>query len=345
MVKSRSSAADAVLQNQRSRQNRSARRCSLLIHWFGFLCVCVIFVDSNLNVDLKSANGSDLTVQQLSVLLQHLGSSAPNIFSSPRHQQPTDTARQPSSDLNGSFELGPTNHNSASALADTDDEDTSAGTKAGGAANAAPLASQHVTLCDECDEDENAAALHFCLVCARPLCEFHRKNHERSKQTKQHTLVPLSTPGRGDAAGMNNEALIAAAASLLEAANGQSNTVKTDSDLMVATSLQLKPCSEHADESLTLFCQQCHQAICRQCVLPAHANHPLHTVQTVFLQQRKQLKLRYHQLRAHAAVQTQSNSHNEQLQAAIEVCSFILSWLSCVASYLIISTWPTVTIS
>ncbi len=60
-----------------------------------------------------------------------------------------------------------------------------------------------LTACDECDDDVDVAptpALHFCLTCARPLCDFHRANHQRSKATKQHPLIALSTPNhRGGA--------------------------------------------------------------------------------------------------------------------------------------------------
>ncbi len=32
--------------------------------------------------------------------------------------------------------------------------------------------SNAITLCEECDDEERTAALHFCLTCARPLCEY-----------------------------------------------------------------------------------------------------------------------------------------------------------------------------
>ena len=57
--------------------------------------------------------------------------------------------------------------------------------------------------------------------------------------------------------------------------------------------------------------------MCRQCVLPAHASHPLHTVQTVFVLQRKAMAALQQQLGQQTAVVTELDNRLATLQAEI----------------------------
>lgn len=147
---------------------------------------------------------------------------------------------------------------------------------------------QTITVCDECDDDERTPALHFCLTCTRPLCEFHRQNHIKSKQTKLHPLVVLSSVNTSNSVSNGNTVLTS---DLI--VQDLSNVLSTDRDIIAASNLEFSNCNIHDTEQLTLFCQTCEIAVCRQCVLPNHSSHSLHTIQTVYVLQRKTMVFNY----------------------------------------------------
>ena len=112
------------------------------------------------------------------------------------------------------------------------------------------LAGASVTLCDECDDEERTAALHFCLTCARPLCEFHRTNHIKSKITKTHPLVALSSIGPDILGRMT-----------VPGEHFAKPWDAADADVVAAASMPIVHCHEHAAEESSLFCQVWHQFV------------------------------------------------------------------------------------
>ncbi|XP_039376383.1 tripartite motif-containing protein 45 isoform X5 [Mauremys reevesii] len=90
-------------------------------------------------------------------------------------------------------------------------------------------------LCDLCVDGE---AVKHCPTCKANLCHFCCQAHRRQKKTASHAVVDL------------------------EDLKGYSRTEKSIL------------CPSHPSEDLTLFCEQCEQPVCRDCVVGEHRQHP-----------------------------------------------------------------------
>ncbi|XP_075761200.1 E3 ubiquitin-protein ligase TRIM45 isoform X2 [Pelodiscus sinensis] len=90
-------------------------------------------------------------------------------------------------------------------------------------------------LCDLCVDGE---AVKHCPICKANLCHFCCQAHRRQKKTASHAVVGL------------------------EDTKGYSQTGKPIL------------CPSHPSEELTLFCEQCDQPVCRDCVVGQHRQHP-----------------------------------------------------------------------
>ncbi|EMP33633.1 Tripartite motif-containing protein 45 [Chelonia mydas] len=90
-------------------------------------------------------------------------------------------------------------------------------------------------LCDLCVDGE---AVKHCPTCKANLCHFCCQAHRRQKKTASHAVVDL------------------------EDLKGYSRTEKPIL------------CPSHPSEDLTLFCEQCEQPVCRDCVVGKHRQHP-----------------------------------------------------------------------
>ncbi|XP_077663472.1 E3 ubiquitin-protein ligase TRIM45 isoform X2 [Eretmochelys imbricata] len=90
-------------------------------------------------------------------------------------------------------------------------------------------------LCDLCVDGE---AVKHCPTCKANLCHFCCQAHRRQKRTASHAVVDL------------------------EDLKGYSRTEKPIL------------CPSHPSEDLTLFCEQCEQPVCRDCVVGKHRQHP-----------------------------------------------------------------------
>ncbi|XP_067402467.1 E3 ubiquitin-protein ligase TRIM45 [Emydura macquarii macquarii] len=89
--------------------------------------------------------------------------------------------------------------------------------------------------CDLCVDEE---AVKHCPTCKANLCRFCCQAHRRQKKTASHAVVDL------------------------EDLKGYSQTRKP------------VLCPSHPSEDLTLFCEQCDQPVCRDCVVGKHRQHP-----------------------------------------------------------------------
>ncbi|NXK80849.1 TRI45 protein, partial [Amazona guildingii] len=89
-----------------------------------------------------------------------------------------------------------------------------------------------------CDLCVDGAAVRRCLTCGADLCHFCCQAHRRQKKTASHTVTELE----------NSKDCSQAGKPLL--------------------------CPSHPTEELRLFCQQCDQPVCQQCVVGRHRQHP-----------------------------------------------------------------------
>ncbi|OWK63985.1 Tripartite motif-containing protein 45 [Lonchura striata] len=89
-----------------------------------------------------------------------------------------------------------------------------------------------------CDLCADGAAAGRCLTCGLRLCRFCCRAHRRQKKTASHAVTELENTKDCSQAG--------------------------------------KPllCPSHPTEELQLFCEQCDQPVCRDCVLGRHRQHP-----------------------------------------------------------------------
>nr|XP_047903566.1 tripartite motif-containing protein 45 isoform X1 [Anser cygnoides] len=89
--------------------------------------------------------------------------------------------------------------------------------------------------CDLCAE---GAAVGRCQTCGAALCPFCRQAHRRQKKTASHAVTELESSKDCSQAG--------------------------------------RPlfCPSHPSEELRLFCEQCDQPVCRDCVVDRHRQHP-----------------------------------------------------------------------
>ncbi|XP_007485334.2 tripartite motif-containing protein 45 isoform X2 [Monodelphis domestica] len=97
-------------------------------------------------------------------------------------------------------------------------------------------------VCDLCSDREVDSR---CLTCRVNLCQFCSQAHRRQKKTAFHSIMPLK-----DLKGYNQigKAIV---------------------------------CSIHPPEELNLFCEQCDQPVCRDCVLGDHREHTYDLVSNV----------------------------------------------------------------
>ncbi|XP_065482935.1 E3 ubiquitin-protein ligase TRIM45 isoform X3 [Caloenas nicobarica] len=89
-----------------------------------------------------------------------------------------------------------------------------------------------------CDLCADGAAVRRCLTCGADLCLFCCQAHRRQKKTASHAVTELENTKDCSQAG--------------------------------------KPlfCPSHPTEELRLFCEQCDQPVCRDCVVDRHRQHP-----------------------------------------------------------------------
>ncbi|XP_043855897.1 tripartite motif-containing protein 45 isoform X2 [Dromiciops gliroides] len=97
-------------------------------------------------------------------------------------------------------------------------------------------------VCDLCSDREVDSR---CLTCKVNLCQFCSQAHRRQKKTASHSVVPMK-------------------------------------DLKGYSQIG-RPilCSAHPAEELNLFCEQCDQPVCRDCVLGAHREHAYELISNV----------------------------------------------------------------
>lgn len=133
------------------------------------------------------------------------------------------------------------------------------------------------------------------------------QNHLKSKQTKLHPLVVLSSlPGIGAGVANGQSGSLSNTDSRLRTGDlnsiaggdgvlgsssvglgglldlGSGNLLSTsvffsassvsDPDIAAAASLQLTRCPQHQEEALTLFCQSCELPVCRQVTIHSYFN-------------------------------------------------------------------------
>lgn len=103
---------------------------------------------------------------------------------------------------------------------------------------------RHSTHCDFCDDTVDAS--HRCVDCESMLCNFHVKNHLRSRGTKTHEVLSLKSRGGVNAG--------------IEAAS-------------VALHVPMF-CPRHDDVPAKLFCSEpCGVMICHDCSVAEHSGH------------------------------------------------------------------------
>ncbi|NXX35716.1 TRI45 protein, partial [Nicator chloris] len=111
---------------------------------------------------------------------------------------------------------------------------------AGGVGQLPPdcLAGSRAGAAPGCDLCADGAAAGRCLTCGVRLCRFCCRAHRRQKKTASHAVTELENTKDCSQAG------------------------------------KPLPCSSHPTEELQLFCEQCDQPVCRDCVLGSHRQHP-----------------------------------------------------------------------
>jgi hypothetical protein len=110
--------------------------------------------------------------------------------------------------------------------------------------------------CGSCREeyDEHNDAVKYCEDCQLPLCDGHVILHQKNKNTKGHTLVPVDQMSKKPA----------------------------------PISIK-KPCPKHRGEKLKFLCQ-CDELICRDCAVIDHDGHKKTDIDTAANQERANLK-------------------------------------------------------
>jgi hypothetical protein len=109
------------------------------------------------------------------------------------------------------------------------------------------------TRCRE-EDDEHNDAVKYCENCQLPLCDGHVILHQKNKNTKDHTLVPVDQMSKKPA----------------------------------PISIK-KPCPKHRGEKLKFLCQ-CDELICRDCAVIDHDGHKNTDIDTVANQERANLR-------------------------------------------------------
>uniref|UniRef100_A0A8C8RYS6 RING-type E3 ubiquitin transferase n=1 Tax=Pelusios castaneus TaxID=367368 RepID=A0A8C8RYS6_9SAUR len=137
-------------------------------------------------------------------------------------------------------------------------------------------------LCDLCVD--GAAAKH-CPTCTANLCQFCCQAHRRQKKTASHAVVDL------------------------EDLKGYSQTGKPIL------------CPSHPSEDLTLFCEQCEQPVCRDCVVGEHRQHPYDFAANVIHRHGDSMRDLLKSTQLHVATLEEALRHIEGVSSAI--CSHV----------------------
>ena len=99
--------------------------------------------------------------------------------------------------------------------------------------------------CESCSEAEQPS-VSFCQHCRKYLCNECVKAHKRMYHFSTHVVVSI--------------------------ASLRTTITKSPADSLPVVHQEVK-CSKHKDESLKLYCHDCHKLVCRDCILIDHKEH------------------------------------------------------------------------
>ena len=97
--------------------------------------------------------------------------------------------------------------------------------------------------CESCSEQPSVS---FCQHCSEYICKECVKAHKRMRQFSTHVVVLIDSL--------------------------RTTITKSPADSLPVVHQEVK-CSKHKDESLKLYCHDCHKLVCRDCTLIDHKEH------------------------------------------------------------------------
>ncbi|XP_068946345.1 E3 ubiquitin-protein ligase TRIM45 isoform X4 [Petaurus breviceps papuanus] len=133
-------------------------------------------------------------------------------------------------------------------------------------------------VCDLCSDREVESR---CLTCKVNLCQFCSQAHRRQKKTASHPAVPMK-----DLKGYS----------------------QVGRPIM---------CSAHPAEELNLFCEQCDQPVCRDCVLGDHCEHAYDLVSNAIHKHGNSMRELLHSTRPHVSTLERALAQIESVGSAL----------------------------
>ncbi|XP_072500578.1 E3 ubiquitin-protein ligase TRIM45 isoform X1 [Notamacropus eugenii] len=133
-------------------------------------------------------------------------------------------------------------------------------------------------VCDLCSDREVESR---CLTCKVNLCQFCSQAHRRQKKTASHSVMPMKD------------------------LNGYSQIGRPIL------------CSVHPAEELNLFCEQCDQPVCRDCVLGGHREHTYDLVSNVIHKHGNSIRELLHSTRPHVGTLERALAQIEGVGSAL----------------------------
>lgn len=121
---------------------------------------------------------------------------------------------------------------------------------------------QTSTICNECEED---LAITHCNTCKIYLCDFHSLNHQKTKRTREHQLIPIEI------------------------------YLRPTTPPVITQFVSLKPightyCSEHEGKEISGFCSTCQIGVCLRCQITKHKQHQFVTMKQIDVTHREEVK-------------------------------------------------------